>query len=38
VFFTPKGIIDVVRIFHELLDINDLKYLRSKYLEELSRL
>lgn len=38
VFFTPKGVVDVVRIFHESLEINDLNFLRKKYLEEISRL
>jgi len=38
VFFTPKGVVDVVRIFHETLQIKDIRYLREKYLEEISRL
>jgi len=38
VFFTPQGIIDNVRIYDEELNLDDLKYIREKYLEEIGRL
>lgn len=37
VFFTKKGVVDVVRIFHEPVEVKDIKYLQKKYLEEVSR-
>jgi len=37
VFFTPKGVIDAIRIYHEKIDMNDIIYLRGKYLEEIER-
>lgn len=38
VFFTPKGVIDVVRIYHNEINIKEIKIIRAKYLEEISRL
>jgi hypothetical protein len=38
VFFTPEGIIDNVRIYDEELDLEDVKFIREKYLEEIARL
>ncbi|MFP4470272.1 MAG: hypothetical protein ACLFPE_06295 [Bacteroidales bacterium] len=38
VFFTPAGVIDNVRIYHEEIDLDEVRYLRSKYLEEIARL
>ena len=38
VLFTPAGIIDIVRIYHEDIDIEDVKLIREKYLEEIARL
>lgn len=37
VFFTPKGVFDVVRIYHKEITLNQIQNLRSKYLEEISR-
>ncbi len=37
VFFTPKGVIDSIRIFHEEIDMKDIVFLRKKYLEEIAR-
>lgn len=37
VFFTPKGVIDNIRIFHPEININEVMYLRDKYLEEINR-
>lgn len=37
VFFTPKGVIDNIRIYHQEIDMNDIVYLRGKYLEEIAR-
>jgi len=37
VFFTKKGVVDVVRVFYESLEVKDIKFLRTKYLEEISR-
>lgn len=38
VFFYPKGVIDAIRIYHDSIDLNDVIYLRGKYLEEIQRL
>ncbi|MBE0638319.1 MAG: hypothetical protein IH598_07355 [Bacteroidales bacterium] len=38
VFFTPKGVIDTIRIYHEEIDMANIIYLRGKYLEEIERL
>jgi hypothetical protein len=38
VFFRPEGIIDVVRIYDEELNLEDVKFIRKKYLEEIARL
>lgn len=38
VFFTPEGVIDGVRIYHEELNMDELKELRNKYLQEMKRL
>ncbi len=38
VFFTPLGVIDNVRIYHEEIGLDNIRYLRSKYLEEIARL
>ena len=37
VFFTPKGVIDNIRIFHPEINMNEVIYLRDKYLEEIKR-
>jgi hypothetical protein len=37
VFFTPKGVIDIVRIYHKEIHPNEIKILRTKYLDEISR-
>lgn len=37
VFFTPKGVIDIVRIYHNAINLTEIKNLRAKYLEEISR-
>jgi len=38
VFFTPQGIIDNVRIYDEEVNMEDVKFIRDKYLEEIGRL
>ncbi len=38
VFFTPKGIIDNIRIYHHEIKIEDVEILRSKYLQEIRRI
>jgi len=38
IFFPPNIVIDTVRIYHDNADIEDIKYLRNKYLEEIGRL
>lgn len=38
VFFTPKGVIDAIRIYHAEIDMSNIIYLRGKYLEEIERL
>ena len=38
VFFTPEGVIDSVRIYHEEIDVNMVKVLRDKYLMEMKRI
>lgn len=38
VFFTPAGVIDTVRIYHEEINMDDIRFLRSRYLEEIARL
>ena len=37
VFFTPKGVIDAIRIYHPELAMKNIIYLQSKYLEEINR-
>jgi len=37
VFFTPKGVIDVVRVYHQEITLQQIQHLRKKYLEEISR-
>lgn len=37
VFFTPKGVIDNIRIYHAEINMNDITYLRARYLEEIQR-
>lgn len=38
VLFTPTKIIDIVRIYHDDIDIEEVKFIREKYLEEIARL
>ena len=38
VFFTPEGVIDNVRIYHEEINLEEIKLLRKKYLQEIRRL
>ena len=38
VFFTPQGVVDTVRIFKKDIDIDEIKLLKSRYLQEISRL
>jgi hypothetical protein len=37
-FFTPKGVIDVVRIYRKDIDLEDVKRIRNKYHQEIKRL
>jgi len=37
VFFTPKGVNDIVRIYHKEISLDEIKILRTKYLDEISR-
>lgn len=37
VFFTPKKVLDVIRIFHPEIDMKDVEFLRNRYLEEIRR-
>jgi hypothetical protein len=38
VFFTPEGVIDSVRIYHEEIDMEMVKVLRERYLMEMKRI
>lgn len=38
VFFTPKGVLDGVRIYKSNIDIEEIKQLKAKYLQEIIRL
>ncbi len=38
VFFTPQGVIDTVRIFKRQIDMEEIKLLKSRYLQEINRL
>jgi len=38
VLFTPTEIIDIVRIYHEDINVEEEKLIREKYLEEIARL
>lgn len=38
VFFTPEGVIDSVRIYHKEINMEEIKMLRKKYLQEIRRL
>lgn len=38
VFFTPQGVLDVVRIYREDIQLEDIKRIRNKYLQEIHRL
>ncbi len=37
VFFTPEGVVDSVRIYHEELDMDEVRVLRDNYLKEIRR-
>jgi hypothetical protein len=38
VFFTPKGVLDVMRIYRENIQAEDIQRIRTKYLQEIHRM
>jgi len=38
VFFTPDEVIDAVRIYNVEINMEDIKMLKSKYLQEIRRI
>jgi hypothetical protein len=38
VFFTPKGVLDIVRIYRKEIELDDITRIRNKYLLEINRL